>query len=397
MSRHLDNLTPGQATAAATAAHRRQQSHGRRRDHVPVRSGPAETEEGPSAPHAPATSRRGLPRHRTARARRRYRALAAAIVVALVAGVTATVAALAASSPPATTTCLYSREQVNVLDDFGRALGRPLSCALVFNDVTTDWASWEKPWFTDDPSSNLNWASWVRAQNGRTLIDTQSLVPSGVPADWRARGAAGEYDAHAVTLARNLVAAGLGSAIIRLGPEANGDVKIDPIGTTPADYVNWRTYWARVARAMRSVPGAHFQFDWTVNAGYRPIPFDSYYPGNDVVDIIGIDSYDFTVGHPTTPDQRWANQYNQPGGMRALIAYARARHKPLSIPEWGLVSTADRGGGDNPSYIDGIADVLRANHARYQSYFLSPNGGVGMTLTDAPRSFAEYQVRFASR
>ncbi len=56
---------------------------------------------------------------------------------------------------------------------------------------------------------------------------------------------------------------------------------------------------------MRSVPGASFRFDWTINAGYRPIPFNDYYPGNDVVDIIGMDVYDFWPGPaagPADPD-----------------------------------------------------------------------------------------------
>jgi beta-mannanase len=319
--------------------------------------------------------------------------LTVAIVVALVGAVVGT-AALMTTTKPATKLCVYSREEISVLNTFGEAIGRPLTCALVYNDTAANWSSWEKPWFTDVSSADLNWAAWVRSQHGRTLIDTQSVVPAGVPADWRARGAAGQYDAYAVTLARNLVAAGLGSAIIRLSPEANGDIKIGNVGTTPEDYANWSAYWARIVRAMRSVPGANFRFDWTVNAGYRPIPFASYYPGDDVVNIIGIDAYDFTVGNPATPDQRWANQYNQPGGLASLIAFAHAHNKPLSIPEWGLVAPSGEGAGDNPRYIDGIADIVAKNHVLYQSYFFSTNGGVGMLLTDAPQSFAEYKVRF---
>ena len=55
---------------------------------------------------------------------------------------------------------------------------------------------------------------------------------------------------------------------------------------------------------------------------------------------------------------------------------------------------AGGGAGDNPRYIDGIADVVAKNHVLYQSYFFSTDGGVGMLLTGAPQSFAEYKVRF---
>ena len=44
------------------------------------------------------------------------------------------------------------------------------------------------------------------------------------------------------------------------------------------------------------------RFDWNVNAGYRDIQLSSFYPGNDVVDMIGIDIYDAGMpGNPTHP------------------------------------------------------------------------------------------------
>ncbi len=43
---------------------------------------------------------------------------------------------------------------------------------------------------------------------------------------------------------------------------------------------------------MRSVAGAHFAFEWDVNALVRPTPLSSFYPGDDVVNIIGIDAYE---------------------------------------------------------------------------------------------------------
>ena len=79
----------------------------------------------------------------------------------------------------------------------------------------------------------------------------------------------------------------------------NGTWYHDSLGNDPAQYGDWSAYWARIVKVMRSVSGAHFLFDWNVNAGYRNIPLASYYPGDSVVDVIGIDIYD--SGMPGNP------------------------------------------------------------------------------------------------
>lgn len=294
-------------------------------------------------------------------------------------------------------TCLYSYHRTQELAAFSATVGRDISCALVYNNASPDWANWERPWFIIHGDPNFNWANWKNAVPGRRLIITQALIPSGVDPDWRERGAAGEYEDHARALASNLVAAGLGDSVIRLGHEANGTWTLDNLGSDPSQYGLWKTFWANTARAMRSVPGANFRFDWTINAAYRAIPFDDYYPGNDVVDIIGADVYDFWPGPgpaPATPALRWRAQFEQPGGLGDLIRFGRLHRKPLSIPEWGLSAIGHKGGaGDNPYFVNAIAQVVRENVTAYQSYFESTTD-VGMLLTDAPRSLAAYKRNF---
>ena len=149
---------------------------------------------------------------------------------------------------------------------------------------------------------------------------------------------------------------------------------------------------------MRSVPGAKFEFDWTVNAGYQALDLDSYYPGDDVVDIVGVDAYDSSVHHDTYPSsqQRWIRIAGQPGGLLEVLAFAKQHNKPLSIPEWGLAAPGAPmyGAGDNPRYIDGIAEIVRTNRVRYHSYFLSPTGGIRMTFDNATKSRAAYRKHF---
>jgi Glycosyl hydrolase family 26 len=294
------------------------------------------------------------------------------------------------------TVCAYSSHSIASLNAFSRSIGRDVNCAVVFNNASPDWAGWEKPWFTRHIPDDNNWRAWATAPGKhRRLVITQGLFPGALKnTDWRTAGARGDYEQHARNLAHNLVTAGLGGSIIRLSHEANGTWNPDNIGSTQRDYDLWRRFWRNTVMAMRSVPGAHFKFDWTVNGRVRPIPLGDFYPGDDVVDIIGIDAYD--SGIPAGQRNRWATVWGGRDGVRDVLAFARAHHRPLSIPEWGLANPATRtaGGGDDPAYVDGIANVVRKNDVAYQSYFFS--GEIGAQLKASPRSIAAYRRHFGA-
>lgn len=293
------------------------------------------------------------------------------------------------------TACIYTRNDLRLLRGFQRRVGRSFSCALVFNDAAPGWKGWIEPWVIVHPDPRFRWDEWVAAKPGRRLVVTQALIPASVPADWRRRGARGEYDRYARALARRMVSAGLGDSIIRLGHEMNGTWYRDNVGSTPREFRDWRRFWARTVRVMRAQPGARFVFDWNIAAGYRPIPFAAYYPGDDVVDVVGIDYYDyrFTRDVPASGGAaRWRAQVSQPGGLAAAIAFARRHGKPISLPEWGLAKPGEmRGGlGDNPDFVRRVARLVRHTPTVYQSYFESPTGDTKQ-LRDAPRSRAVYR------
>ena len=149
--------------------------------------------------------------------------------------------------------------------------------------------------------------------------------------------------------------------------------------------------------AVRAVPGAHFLFDWTVNQFYRPIPLNQSYPGNDVVDIIGIDAYDSGIYETgLSPAQRWEDLVSEPDGLNAVAAFARANGKPMSIAEWGLMpSGAEGGAGDDPTYVKGIASFIENHDFTYNSYFYQPAETRVIPLTDAPQALVVYRQDIA--
>jgi Glycosyl hydrolase family 26 len=328
---------------------------------------------------------------------RRFRtACAAAVTGALLASALGTPAHAAPSTVAtnAKRNCLYSRHSIATLDQLGQQVGRAFDCAVVFNDASPDWKGWEHPWFIGYYKPDSDWGKWMVAAPGRQLIITQSMIPSGAPADWRQRGANGEYDAYARELAQYLVAKGLGGAIIRLGHEANGNWYKDSIGTWRADFNAWRDYWGRIVRAMRAVAGAQFTFDWCINAGVRAIPFALWYPGNSVVDVIGADVYDtLPANKVTTSAARFGSIANQAGGLTSIVAFAKKNGKPISIPEWGLIPADKLGAGDDPAFVAGIASVVHNNEVAYHSYFDAATGST-LRLSEAPASLQQYRTDF---
>jgi hypothetical protein len=287
--------------------------------------------------------------------------------------------------------CVYSQHRISRLVAFGRLVSSDVTCAVVFNDANPDWRGWERPWFLTHRTKDMNWRRWKTESDDRMLVITQNLFPDSEKGrNWLKLGASGAYDRHARALARNLVNAGLGDSVIRLAHEANGTTYTHSLVDTPGQLRRWRVFWRRTVKAMRSVDGAAFTFDWCVNSGWRPIPLKSFYPGDDVVDIVGIDAYDAGVKQSTG---RWATIYNRTNGIRDVVRFARAHDKPLSIPEWGVAAKSHSyAGGDDPAYVRGIAQVVRSNPTAYQGYFFANEWGTG--LQRSPRSLSVYRKSF---
>ena len=242
---------------------------------------------------------------------------------------------------------------------------------------------------------NSDWSQWATAPGThRQLIITQSLAPGDVTSqsNWLQLGASGAFTGYAKQLSQNLVAAGLGGSVIRLASEANGTWTPDSLGTTPAQWALWDHFWRETVTAMRSVPGAHFQFDFNIAALYRALPLSEIYPGDAYVDIIGLDAYD-TGNLGDTAASRWNYTYTGPDGIETVANFAKAHRKPLSIAEWAVSNGSGIDGfGDDPTFVKGIANVVRSYDTAYQCYFY--NYGYATELATGPLSLAAYRKHF---
>ena len=150
-------------------------------------------------------------------------------------------------------------------------------------------------------------------------------------------------------------------AIIRLGWEMN----LSQMGWFAKgqedDYI---AAFRRVVGIFRRY-SSEFKFDWCPGWGPQETPADLAYPGDDFVDYIGLDVYDFKL--EGTAEERWRNFYLEaPFGLEWHRDFAARHGKLMSFPEWGVGQS-----GDNPFFIQQMHDwfVKHQDNIAYAAYF----------------------------
>lgn len=184
--------------------------------------------------------------------------------------------------------------------------------------------------------------------------------------------AAGDDNASFCNLGELLVKDGLGGTIINLGREMNGSwyewSQQRAPSSEPDAYI---LAWRQIVTAMRSVPGQHFKFLWTLNPG--SVSVAESWPGSAYVDYVGADVFDWYGGKGSTYPHTASGALNHkakwsqivgadPGGLSWISAFSAATGKPIIIPEWGL-DFHTFGGQDDPYFITNLMTWMKANDA----------------------------------
>ena len=210
-----------------------------------------------------------------------------------------------------------------------------------------------------------------------------------------ADGARGAYDSDFRELAELLVRDGRADAVIRLGWEFNGAWMPWNAAKDPAAFV---TYWRRVVAVMRAVRGAAFRFDWAPSLGRNAIAPDLVYPGDDVVDVIGLSVYNQSWSKPRRDSAaRWQELLSRPFGLDWQRQFAQAHRKLRSFPEWGTGRRPDgAGGGDDPGFITRMAALIRAPDVLYDGYwdYPAPDYFALISTGEFPRAAAAFRRAF---
>jgi beta-mannanase len=214
--------------------------------------------------------------------------------------------------------------------------------------------------------------------------------------------AAGDYDRQWRNFGKLMVEHGRGDSIVRLGWEMN-ERTMAWRATDTAAYIGCYRHAATAVRAANP----DVVLDWSINAHGSPDGLCSglatnCYPGDEYVDIIGIDNYDHYPWSPTKA--AFDRTALAPEGLTWLYDFALAHSNPFSVGEWGVVPTGDAG-KENPSFIRWMHEwfAARAPHLAYEAYFSDcGEGGVQSSLfrtdsacTKNPSSAAVYRSLWA--
>ena len=292
----------------------------------------------------------------------------------------------------------------SVINQISGVTGVTYNCLGTFANPAPNWDAWVAPWMFSTPSDG--WDAWLAADPAHQAVMGMDLIPQSVsnndnPLSWEQPCAAGGYDQYATTLAQDLVSYGAGRIVIRLGVEANGSWEADYVGTTTKEMNDWGQCFANEVSAMRAVPGAHFLFVWNPNICTADLPLSEWYPGDSAVDIIGADAYDQDCSTLKTVSQEgWAaystdsvaNSPNDPDfpSLDSIEGFAAAHGKPLSFPEWGLVT----GLPDDAAYVTDMAQMFSQDDFAFESYFDDGHDGIATLGPDIPDATTRYSQAF---
>jgi len=281
---------------------------------------------------------------------------------------------------------------------FDAVTGSSVTCLSAYLTSEPTWWQWEHPWIT---APQYGYTRWVAQKSRiRQLVLQVNLIPDSLknvknPLRWEQSCAAGDFNSYATELGVSLVAAGLQNSVLRLGAEMNGIWEADFIGYTSQEQKLWTLCFANEVTGLRQATGEHFLIDWNANACVENIPFANFYPGNAFVDIVGLDLFDVSCTLPKTR-LSFKQLASERLGLTDFEAFALARGKPMSFPEWGLKAFPS---GDDPGYIDGIGANFTRRDFAFETYFnvnvrIRPYLALGPS---APSSLKAFKVWFGAR
>lgn len=228
---------------------------------------------------------------------------------------------------------------------FQQVVGRPVDIISVFPQRGS-WDSIMDTWWLDTAPEGF-----------------EGTLDVGVPL-WQEDGdlataAAGGYNQQWETLGRTIQQRYPGSTV-RIGWEFN-------LGgwdhhATPENVEQWKKAFRHASQSLKK-GGPSLKVSWNPNKGKGDSLPDATqaWPGDDVVDLVGLDAYDWW---PAYNEQTWPEHRDGDQGWKFWVDFARAHGKPFHVPETGVAPGNANGGGDNPFFIDATLNFLAEENAK---------------------------------
>ena len=199
---------------------------------------------------------------------------------------------------------------------------------------------------------------------------------------------AGQADAHFDRIGRDLGYIPH-TIFVRLMHEMNGNWYPYSASKVADGQRKYREAFRRGVTRIRAAGGSNLRFVWCPNVGapvWPSSPLINFYPGDDVVDILGLDGY---AGYrPATP-LTFYSVFN------AAVAEITAIHpsKPLWLCEWGMDAWDYSAAEKERFFDDGCAALKSPVYSRVKAslYFHSTQEGYRWQVNDPVACMDNYQ------
>lgn len=211
-----------------------------------------------------------------------------------------------------------------------------------------------------DWSSSIGWLVNMWKGVDRPIYWSIPLIAQGATL---ADAGAGKFNGNYVNAARTL-AAGYPNAAkiyVRTGWEFNGNWQPWAAAGKEAQY---RAAFRQFVTSFRSVSN-RFVFEWTPNVGDQGMNPENAYPGDDVVDIIGMDFYYNHQWDPADGAKAFAWHRDEKYGLAWHQNFASQHKKPTAYAEWGVSGNTDG------TYVQAAANWFATHNIVYASYWNS--------------------------
>jgi hypothetical protein len=265
----------------------------------------------------------------------------------------------------------YCGNTAGSIDQFGTWLGRPADLGHVFTGNAN----------ASDYVGSVNYVLTNTGWTGKFTISVP-LVMVGVTL---ARAVAGDMDSLWTQAAQSVLSHLPNQAIIYLRTGWEQNLPSSP-WTAHGQEATFNSAFQRFVTTFRAADPSHkFRFVWCPTIGADDPTLS--YPGDAVVDVIGLDCYtNVAGGEPADPAASWNFHLTRSFGLGWLVTFAAAHGKPACVPEWGIAS-------------DGFGTYAKLqyqwcvdNNILYANYWNSNDAYAGK-LSDGtyPRTGAEFR------
>lgn len=271
---------------------------------------------------------------------------------------------------------VYKGHFKSEIQNFESWIGRPVEAVHGYTgrdgrnpDGTLDWDAPDPGWQCDDNE--------YLGGTGRHIVWSIPITPEDATLAEYGQVADGQQYARHQRWAQRILAHRL-----RVDPTDTGPIYVRTTWELGGEWFYWTGYaqqdkplfteaWRQFALAFKGV-SPRIRMVWDIVPDRPAFGVENYYPGDDVVDVIGQDVYWQTEYDSADPDEAFTSSVSEnPRGLDWVAVFAAQHGKRIGIPEWG-VPGANGNTFNGARWIQRMREWIETHDVAFANYWDAP-------------------------